>query len=96
MEEILNNLNIGETLHTTSLGTNYIFIGRSNDLGVRYSINQEQKTLPINTINAAFNDFINGSEINSQWYLNYNQNEFETRPCNLSVLLELLSRVNPR
>lgn len=94
MEEILANLNIGETLHTTSFGTNYLFIGRSNDFGVTYSINQEQKTLPINTINTAFIDFINGTEINSEWYINYNRQEFETRPCNLSVLLELLSRVH--
>ncbi len=93
MEEILNNLIVGETLYTTALGTNYLFIERSNDGGVIYSINIERKILPLNTINTAFNDSLNGIEINAQWYINYNQHEYETRGCNLSVLSELLSRV---
>lgn len=93
MEEILNNLFVGEILYTTIHGTNYAFIGRSSDFGVIYSINQEQKTLPLDTINAALNDFNGQLEINAEWYINYNQHEYETRPCNLSVLLELLSRV---
>jgi len=93
MEEILNRLVIGEILHTTLHGTNYTFIERSNDFGVTYAINQEQKTLPLNTINAAFIDFNMQVDINAQWYINYNRHEYETRPCNLSVLCELLSRI---
>jgi hypothetical protein len=93
MEEILNNLVIGEVLHVTANGTEYLFIGRSDDLGIVYSINQEQKTLPLNTINSAFisNNF--GQEIDAQWYINFNQHEYSTRPCNLSVLRELLARI---
>lgn len=93
MEEILNNLVIGEVLHITANRTEYLFIGRSHDLGLVYSINQEQKTLPLNTINSAFMSYNIGEEINAQWYINYNQHEYETRPCNLSVILELLNRI---
>lgn len=93
MEEILNNLLVGEILYTTANGTQYLFIERNNNFGVIYSINQEQKTLPLNTINAAFEAFNIGEEINAQWYINYNQHEYETRPCNLSVLNELLARI---
>lgn len=93
MEEILNNLVLGETLHVTTNEIQYLFIGRSYDFGVIYSINQEQKTLPLNTINTALEAFNNGEEINAQWYINYNQHEYETRGCNLSVLCELLRRI---
>jgi hypothetical protein len=93
MDEILNNLLVGEILYTTSRGTQYLFMGRNNNLGVVYSINQEQKTLPYNTISAALRAFNLGEEINAQWYSNYNHHEYESRPCNLSVLNELLARV---
>ena len=93
MEEILNNLVRGETLYVTANGIHYLFIGRSYDLGVIYSINKNNKTLPLNTINTALEAFNNGEEINAQWYINYNQHEYETRSCNLSVLRELLARV---
>lgn len=93
MEEILNNLVIGEILYVTANGTQYLYIQRSYDFGIIYSINQERKTLPRNTINAALEAFNNGEEINAQWYINYNQHEYETRGCNLSVLNELLARI---
>lgn len=93
MDEILNNLLVGEILYTTSNGTQYLYMGRNNNFGVVYSINQEQKTLPLNTINAAFEAFNLGEEINAQWYANYNLHEYESRPCNLSVLNELLARI---
>ena len=93
MEEILNNLQVGDILYVTTNGIQYLFIRRSHDLGVIYSINQEQKTLPLNTINAAFEAFSNGEEINAQWYINYNQHEYGTRGCNLSVLRNLLERI---
>lgn len=93
MEEILNNLVVGEILYVTAYGTQYLFIERSHDLGVTYSINQEQKTLALNTINAALEAFNNGEEINIQWYLDFNEHEYRTRPCNLSVLSELLNRI---
>lgn len=93
MEEILNNLQVGDILHVTTHGIQYLFIRRSHEFSVIYSINQEQKTLPLNTINAAFEAFNNGEEINAQWYINYNQHEYETRGCNLSVLRGLLSRI---
>jgi hypothetical protein len=94
MNEILNSLQVGEILYTTSRGTNYFYRGRSTDFGVKYSINQSQKTLPLLTINAAFNDFLNGIEINSNWYRNFNTQEYQTRSCNLSVLRNLLVRLN--
>lgn len=94
MEEILSNLINGETVHSTRFGTNYLFICRSNDIGVTYSINHAQKTLPKNTIDQAFTDYTNGVLINRQWYRNYNEHESRTRPCNLSVLKKLLSRFN--
>ncbi len=93
MEEILNNLVVGEILYVTANGTQYLFIRRSNDFGVIYSINHVQKTLPLNTINAAFEAFNNHVIINAQWYTNYNQHEYETRRCNLSVLRNLLARI---
>jgi hypothetical protein len=93
MDEILNNLLYGEVLYTTSNGTQYLYMGRSNNFGIVYSINQEQKTLPLNTINAAFEAFNLGEEIDAQWYTNYNQYVYESRPCNLSVLNELLNRI---
>lgn len=93
MDEILNNLIIGETLYTTRRGINYLYLGRSNDLGIKYSIKQSQKTLPLATINAAFNAFVNGIEINPQWYSNFNDREFSTRSCNLVVLRSLLMRI---
>lgn len=89
----MNNLEVGEVLYVTANGTKYLYINRSNDFGVIFSINQGQKTLPLNTINAALEAYTHGVEINGQWYQNYNEREFRTRPCNLSVLKELLSRI---
>lgn len=94
MHEVLNNLEIGSVLHVTNNGTHYLYLRRANDNGVIYSINLEEKTLPLNTIMTALHDFNNGSEINAQWYDHYNHQEFVSRPCNLSVLLNLLERVN--
>jgi hypothetical protein len=94
MDEILNNLTINEVVFTTSRNTNYRFIGRDRNQGVKYSINNSIKTLPLLTIQNAFNDFSNGIEINSIWYRNFNTHEYETRSCNLSVLRSLLSRLN--
>lgn len=93
MEEILNNLLVGETLYTTGYGIQYLYIRQNNNFGVIYSINHTQKTLPLNTINAAFEAFNNGEEINALWYINYNRYEYETRPCNFSVLNALLNRI---
>jgi hypothetical protein len=89
----LNNLFVGEVLHITANRTEYLFIGRSDDLGIVYLINEEQKTCPLNTINSAFMSYNIGDELNAQWYINYSQHEYETRPCNLSVILELLNRI---
>lgn len=94
MEEILNNLEIDDILHTTSKKTNYLFTGRSNDSGIIYSINKNTKTLPLHTINTAFNAFNNGEEINAKWYRNFNSNEYKTRGCNLQVLRNLLKSNN--
>jgi hypothetical protein len=95
MNEIINNLVIDEVLYTTSRGTVYRFSGRNNiNQGIKYSINRNHKTLPLITIQTAFSDFSNGIEINSTWYRNFNNHEYETRTCNLSVLRSLLSRLN--
>ena len=96
MEEILNNLVVDEILYTTVNGINYLFIGRDNNLGVTYSINRNAKTLPLHTINTALNDSNNGIAINAQWYRNFNEHEYITRGCNLSVLRELLNRIQER
>ena len=93
MDEILNDLVVGEILYTTSNGIRYLLINRNDNFDVVYSINQEQKTLPLNTINDAFEAFNLGIEINAQWYRNYNLQEYQSRPCNLSVLKELLARI---
>lgn len=93
MEEILNNLNIDEILYTTARGTNYFYIGRDNNLGIIYSIKKNTKHLPLHTINSALIDFNNGVEINAQWYINFNQQEYDSRGCNLSVLRNLLDRI---
>jgi hypothetical protein len=94
MNEIINNLVLNEVLYETNRGTIYRFLGRDTNLGIKYSINQNNKTLPLITIQTAFNDFSNGIEINSTWYRNFNNHEYETRSCNLSVLRSLLSRLN--
>ncbi|MBK0383783.1 hypothetical protein I5M32_12510 [Pedobacter sp. SD-b] len=93
MEDILNQLVQDEILHTTNQGTDYLFITRSNDGGVTYSINQNRKTLPYDTIMNAFNDFNNQIIINRNWYNNYNKRESKTRPCNLAILKTLLNRI---
>ena len=93
MEEILNNLQPGEVLHTTGEGTNYTFIGLSTALGVKYSINANSKTLPRRTIDAAFDDFQNNIVIDRNWYRNFDSNEYRSRPCNFSVLKNLLLRL---
>ncbi|MBU2937909.1 hypothetical protein KO494_00010 [Lacinutrix sp. C3R15] len=93
MEEILNNLLVGETLYITANGTHYIFNGRDNNLGVTYTINENQKTLPLNTINEALDSLNMGEIINTQWYINYNEHEYTTRRCNLQVLNALLQRL---
>ena len=93
MEDILNNLELDEILYVTSRDTEYRFIGRKNNFGVTYSINLGRKTLPLITINDALEDFNNHIEINAQWYKNYNQQEYKTRSCNLSVLRNLLKRL---
>lgn len=94
MEEISNNLSVNDVLYTTRKGTQYLLIRLDNNFGVTYSIKKGQKTLPLNTINAAFEAFQIGEKINAQWYINYNKHEYKTRGCNLSVLNGLLSRIN--
>lgn len=94
MEEILDNLNYNEVLHTTARGTRYLYLGRSKDDGVKYSINQNSKILPYATILSAFNAVENDdAEINAKWYRNYNSREYKSRPCNISVLKKLISRL---
>lgn len=90
---MLNNLNIGDVLYTTNRNTQYLFIGRDQDLGVIYSITNNRKTLPFDTINAAIIANNNGENINRQWYRDYNQHEYSTRPCNFSILKALLNRM---
>lgn len=92
MNQILNNLFVGEVLYRTSRGTNYTYAGRDRNQGVKYNINTTTKTLPLNTIIRALVDFQLGVNINSTWYRNFNQQEYRTRSCNLSVLRSLLDR----
>lgn len=94
MDEVLDNLEIGDVLYTTRRGTDYKFLGMTNHQGIRYSINQNQKTLPHETIAAAEEDFMNGRNINAHWYRAFNLHEYESRPCNLSVLMSLLYRID--
>ena len=91
MKKILNNLIEGECLYETSKGTQYLFIRKSKDKGIVYSINQNSKTLPFVTINKAFQDN-KKKVINSDWYRKFNEKEYKSRPCNLSVLRKLLER----
>ncbi len=93
MVDILNNLNKGEALYVTSKKTQYLYIGRSSDFGVKYSIKNNQKTLPLNTINAAIVSINNGEEINRTWYDEFNPHESKTRGCNLQVLKKLIQRL---
>jgi hypothetical protein len=92
MDEILDNLAEGEIIYTTRRNTNYLFSSRSADGGLRYSINQNKKTLPYDTIISAYDNSIIGIEINPQWYQNFNAAEYTSRPCNLSVLKALIAR----
>ena len=93
MNEILDNLIIGESVHITHHGTQYMYIGRSDDMGVKYSINRSRKILPFQTINAALIARNNNEDIDAQWYKGFNLVEYKNRPCNLSVLNGLLSRL---
>ncbi len=93
MEEILNNIVQGEVLHITNHGTSYVFLSRSDDGGVVYSINKSRKTLPRLTIDSAEVDYRNSKPIDRNWYKNFNKKEYETRPCNFSVLKNLLNRL---
>lgn len=93
MEKLLNNLIVGEVLYTTQNEVQYLFINRSIDGGVIYTINNSSKTLPLITINAAIEAQNNGNEINRFWYQNFNLHESKTRGCNLHVLKELLQRL---
>lgn len=92
MEKILTNLKIHEVLHLTSRGTQYLLVNKTIDGGIKYSINKTFKTLPIETIQRALADHINGQYINARWYQNFNSYEYKNRPCNLSVLKSLLKR----
>jgi len=93
VEEILNNLRKGEVLYITKKNVNYHYIRRSIDGGVIYSINDNTKTLPFNTINAAIEAQNNGIEINKLWYHKFNAIESKTRSCNLQVLIKLIERM---
>ena len=93
VEEILNNLRKGEVLYITKKNVNYLFIRRSSDGGVIYSVNDNTKTLPFITINAAIEAHNNGIEINKLWYHNFNAIESKTRTCNLQVLINLIERM---
>jgi len=93
MEEILNNLKVGDVLHTTNRNTLYSFIRRSADGGIIYSIKKNRKTLPLKTINFATEATKNGVIISRQWYREYNLHEYNTSPCNFSVLKNILLRI---
>ena len=92
MEKILSSLVPGEVLHTSQTGVQYKVKRLESDLSVRYYFLKNAKTLPIQTILAAMAAFDQGQEISAQWYKNYNLNEYESRPCNCSVLKALISR----
>jgi hypothetical protein len=92
MLEILKSLMPGDILYTTSKGVNYVFQKLSPENGVIYSINAESKILPFNTISTALSDIQIGVTIDINWYKEYNLEEYESRPCNLSVLKSLMGR----
>ena len=94
MEEILNNLYVGEILYITRNEVHYLFKGRSADDGIKYSINNSSKTIPLNTINAALLSINNGDVINRRWYYEFNAHECKTRGCNIKVLTGLLQRID--
>ncbi len=93
MEEILDNLYVDEILHVTSRKTHYLYHCRTFNGGIKYSINQNSKILPLATILTSLNDTNNGVMINAGWYRNYNAQEYRNNPCNLSVLKGLLNRL---
>jgi len=94
MEEILNNMSTGEILHTTNRNTNYLLVRWDRKIGVTYSINHNRKTLPFDTIIAGLAAQNRGKTIDRQWYRNFNLKENNSSPCNLSVLRNLLNRMN--
>lgn len=94
MLNYLRTLLPNEILYTTSRGVNYRFISRNNDGGIVYSINNNRKTLPLNTILSAFNDSNNGIVINRAWYRNFNELELRSRGCNLGVIRNLINIYN--
>ena len=91
--EILTSLENGDILHTTRDGINYLFVGISNCGHIIYTIGNEQKYLPILTVNKALEEFNSNKFIDANWYKKFNKPEYETRPCNLSVLKNLIKRI---
>ena len=96
MRNLLNNLRFNQVLYTTNRAINYNFIRIANDGGIVYTINNNRKTLPLNTIMTALNDSNNGIIINRAWYRNFNEAESRSRGCNLGILRNLIQRFNVR
>ena len=93
MEKVLENLILDEILYVTNKNTKYLFLKKSLDGGIRYSIGKNVKKLPLNTINEAFKEKLNGVEITRAWYRKFNKVEYRNSPCNFSILITLLNRV---
>jgi len=93
MDEVLLKLRLNEILHITSKNTKYLFLRRSSDGGVVYSINNTSKKLSYITICRAFEDRANSIRITRKWYREFNKNEYDNNPCNYSVLISLLGRL---
>ncbi len=92
MRELIENLQIGQVLYTTKNDVKYKLLEISIDGSLKYSINTSIKTLPISTINAALKARNNKIIVNAKWYKSFNPDEYKSRPCNLSVLKNLLKK----
>ena len=96
MGAIITDMIKDEVLHTTKKGTDYLFVKQKSDHSLVYAVKLNKKTLPIKTIEAAEMDYYCGSEINRDWYKEYNESELISRPCNVAVLKDLIRRLKDR
>lgn len=94
MKDIIQTLQIGQVLYTTKNGVEYKLLEIFSDSSLKYSINKEIHSLPIATINVAYEARKNNIKIDRLWYNNFNLKESTTRPCNLCVLRNLLNKVS--
>ncbi|NBA89137.1 hypothetical protein GVN16_25390 [Emticicia sp. CRIBPO] len=92
IKEILKSLVADEGLGR------YRFSHLIRGFDLRYKIESRPwyKTLPFETIDAAYKAYLKGDIIDRKWYNKFCKKESDSRPCNLGVLKALLGRLDKK